>query len=86
MGLGLNLLLFTFTSRHVKFYHSVNLFYFSFPVSVSRVPTDTEMYLIYFKNLFPLDKFEHRLPPMVLKHQLYSLNKNRTVVDKELVG
>lgn len=51
---------------------------------VSRVPTDTEMYLIYFKNLFPLDKFEHRLPPMVLKHQLYSLNKNRTVVDKEL--
>lgn len=51
---------------------------------VSRVPTDTEVYLLYFKNLFPLDKFEHRLPPMVLKHQLYSLNKNRTVVDKEL--
>lgn len=50
----------------------------------SRLPSDTELSLLYFKNLFPSDKFEHRLPPMVLKHQLYSLNSNRTVVDKEL--
>lgn len=33
-----------------------------------------------------MDKFEGRLPPIVAKHQLYSVVKNKTDVDKGLVS
>ncbi|KAJ8318464.1 hypothetical protein KUTeg_003555 [Tegillarca granosa] len=48
------------------------------------MPSDTKAFLLYLRNLFPLEKFEHRLPPIMLKHQLYSLINNRTMVDKQL--
>ena len=50
------------------------------------LPSDTEAALLYLKNLFPLDKFEGRLPPIIVRNQLYSIVKNRTIADKELVG
>lgn len=35
--------------------------------------------------LFPEEKFVKRVPPVVMKHMLYSLIPNRTLVDKEIV-
>ncbi|XP_067673643.1 inactive serine/threonine-protein kinase 19-like [Haliotis asinina] len=51
---------------------------------MNGLPTDTEASLIYLKNLFPGDKFDDRLPPIIFKHQLYSIVKNRTTVDKHV--
>ncbi|PVD39342.1 hypothetical protein C0Q70_01972 [Pomacea canaliculata] len=51
---------------------------------LSEVPSDTKAALLLLRGLFPLEKFEERLPPIILKHQLYSLVKNRTLVDKQL--
>ncbi|KAI0242430.1 Serine/threonine-protein kinase 19 [Lamellibrachia satsuma] len=50
----------------------------------ATLPSDTKAALLYLKNLFPLEKFEGRLPPIITKHQLYSIIRNRTLVDKEL--
>ncbi|XP_023227832.1 serine/threonine-protein kinase 19-like [Centruroides sculpturatus] len=36
------------------------------------------------KSLFPIEKFDNKLPPIIMKHQIYTLMKNRTEVDKEL--
>ena len=55
-------------------------------ISVNGLPSDTEASLLYLKNLFPGDKFEDRLPPIIVKHQLYSIVKNMTVVDKHIVS
>lgn len=38
--------------------------------------------LLFFRSLFPVEKFEHRLPPIVMTHQLYSLHNDRTTVDR----
>lgn len=38
----------------------------------------------YLHGLFPVEKFDNRLPPIILKHQLYSLSSNRTKVDQYL--
>ncbi|GAB1597258.1 serine/threonine-protein kinase 19-like [Argonauta hians] len=51
---------------------------------LTDIPSDTKASLLYLKSLFPLEKFESRLPPVVLKHQVYSIVKNRTLVDKQL--
>lgn len=48
------------------------------------LPSDTKSALLFLKGLFPVEKFEGRLPPIIVKHQLYSVIKNRTLVDKEL--
>ena len=53
--------------------------------SVNCVPNDTLAALLYMKNLFPMEKFDDRIPPIVMKHQLYSIVKNRTIVDKQVV-
>ena len=42
--------------------------------------------LLFFRSLFPVEKFEHRLPPIVMKHQLYSLHSDRSLVDKQIVS
>nr|KAG5713773.1 hypothetical protein BaRGS_024400 [Batillaria attramentaria] len=34
--------------------------------------------------MFPEGKFENRLPPIILKHQVYSYVKNRTLADKQM--
>lgn len=36
-------------------------------------------------TLFPRKLFNDALPQIVLKHQLYSIHSDRTLVDKELV-
>lgn len=36
-------------------------------------------------TLFPRKLFNDALPPIVLKHQLYSIHSDKTQVDKELV-
>lgn len=51
----------------------------------SIVPNDTSCALAYLKNLFPVEKFEGRLPPVILQHQLYAIVTNRTVVDQQLM-
>ncbi len=52
----------------------------------SDLPSDTKAALLYLRSIFPVEKFEGRLPPIVHQHQLYSIVKNRTTVDKELVS
>jgi len=48
------------------------------------IPSNTESALILLRSYFPVEKFAERLPAIILKHQLYSLIKNKTLVDKEL--
>lgn len=48
------------------------------------VPSDTHAALLLLRSHFPVEKFENRLPAIVIKHQLYSIIKNKTLVDKEL--
>jgi serine/threonine-protein kinase 19 len=56
----------------------------------SSLVSETEDSLLYLRSLFPVGAFDtsphHRLPPIVLKHQLYALLTDRTLVDRQLVG
>lgn len=54
--------------------------------SFSNTPSDTEAALLYLKSKFPLEKFEGRLPPVFLVHQIYSIIKCKTVVDRDVVS
>jgi hypothetical protein len=47
--------------------------------------TDPAEALQYLKNLFPLQAFRYRSPPIIWKNQLYALIDNRTLVDRTLV-
>ena len=49
------------------------------------IPNDTEAAIHFLTSLFPLDVFEQRLPPIIMKHQIYSLVEDKTVVDREIV-
>ena len=40
---------------------------------------------MYLQGLFPCEKMGGTLPPIVLKHQIYSIIKNKTTVDREIV-
>jgi serine/threonine-protein kinase 19 len=42
--------------------------------------------LWFLKGLFPVEKFDCRLPPIILKHQLYAIVSDRTLADKQLVS
>lgn len=48
------------------------------------VNNETRTGLLFLRGLFPVEKFECRLPPIILKHQLYSVISNRTQVDKQV--
>ncbi|XP_051877630.1 serine/threonine-protein kinase 19-like isoform X2 [Pristis pectinata] len=48
------------------------------------VPNDTKSALIFLTSLFPRKLFDDSLPPIVLKHQLYSIVKDKTTVDRQL--
>ncbi|XP_078414943.1 winged helix repair factor 1-like isoform X2 [Cetorhinus maximus] len=48
------------------------------------VPNDTKSALIFLASLFPRKLFDDSLPPIVLKHQLYSIVKDKTTVDRQL--
>ncbi|XP_015260950.1 PREDICTED: serine/threonine-protein kinase 19 isoform X3 [Gekko japonicus] len=45
-------------------------------------PEAVESALQYLASLFPRKLFEDALPPLILKHQVYSLVKDRTTVDR----
>ncbi|XP_030646673.1 serine/threonine-protein kinase 19 [Chanos chanos] len=45
---------------------------------------DIKANLQYLMTLFPRKLFNDTLPPIVLKHQLYSLHSDKTLVDKQL--
>ncbi|XP_035511127.1 serine/threonine-protein kinase 19-like [Morone saxatilis] len=46
--------------------------------------TDVKSTLQYLMTLFPRKLFNDTLPPIVFKHQLYSIHSDKTLVDKEL--
>lgn len=41
--------------------------------------------LNYLKELFPLEAYRYRVPPIIWKDQLYAIVENRTLVDRTLV-
>ncbi|KAH0630500.1 hypothetical protein JD844_013566 [Phrynosoma platyrhinos] len=47
-------------------------------------PEAVESALEYLASLFPRKLFEDSLPPLILRHQIYSLVKDRTTVDRHL--
>uniref|UniRef100_A0A670ZR22 Serine/threonine kinase 19 n=1 Tax=Pseudonaja textilis TaxID=8673 RepID=A0A670ZR22_PSETE len=49
-------------------------------------PAAVEAALQNLVSLFPRKVFEDSLPPLILRHQIYSLVKDRTVVDRYLVS
>ncbi|XP_045884892.1 serine/threonine-protein kinase 19 isoform X4 [Micropterus dolomieu] len=53
-------------------------------VSDGDGPPDIKCTLEYLMTLFPRKLFNDTLPQIVLKHQLYSIHKDKTLVDKEL--
>ncbi|KAK7507971.1 hypothetical protein BaRGS_00000936 [Batillaria attramentaria] len=54
------------------------------PTGLSDLLTDTRTALMLLRSMFPEGKFENRLPPIILKHQVYSYVKNRTLADKQM--
>ena len=54
-------------------------------IDVSSPVSETEAGLRELMSLFPVDAYEGSLPPIVLKHQLYSILHDRTLVDRQLV-
>ncbi|XP_029014976.1 serine/threonine-protein kinase 19 [Betta splendens] len=47
-------------------------------------PTDIRSTLEYLMSLFPRKLFNDTLPQIVIKHQLYSMHNDKTLVDKEV--
>ncbi|XP_060615513.2 inactive serine/threonine-protein kinase 19 isoform X2 [Anolis sagrei] len=47
-------------------------------------PEAVDSALQYLVSLFPRKLFEDSLPPLILRHQIYSLVKDRTTVDRRL--
>lgn len=47
-------------------------------------PADIKSTLEYLMTLFPRKLFNDTLPQIVLKHQLYSIHNDKTLVDKEV--
>ncbi|XP_028268337.1 serine/threonine-protein kinase 19-like [Parambassis ranga] len=47
-------------------------------------PADIKSSLEYLMTLFPRKLFNDALPQIVLKHQLYSIHNDKTLVDKEV--
>lgn len=48
------------------------------------VPLDVKSSLLYLMTLFPRKLFNDSLPQIVLKHQLYSIHSDKTLVDRQL--
>ncbi|XP_036445374.1 serine/threonine-protein kinase 19 [Colossoma macropomum] len=51
---------------------------------VQEGPPDVKATLQYLMTLFPRKLFNDSLPQIVLKHQLYSLHSDKTLVDKQV--
>ncbi|XP_019641995.1 PREDICTED: uncharacterized protein LOC109483423 [Branchiostoma belcheri] len=50
----------------------------------AAAPSDTKAAMMYLCSLFPKQTYEGRIPPIIMKHQLYSVVKNKTLVDRQL--
>lgn len=50
--------------------------------SDNGAPKDTRNTLLYLSSIFPVEKFQQRLPPIILRHQIYAFVTCRTEVDK----
>ena len=55
-------------------------------VSELDVPNDTKAGILYLKSIISLETFVGRIPAIVLKHQLYSVIQDKTIVDRQLVS
>ncbi|XP_053708341.1 serine/threonine-protein kinase 19-like [Synchiropus splendidus] len=53
-------------------------------VTEGEGPPDVSSTIEYLRSLFPRKLFNDTLPQIVLKHQLYSLHSDKTMVDKEV--
>lgn len=51
-----------------------------------EIPSDTKAALLFLKSVIPLSKFEGKIPAIILKHQLYCVVKDKTLVDRQLVS
>ena len=41
--------------------------------------------ILYIKTVFPQEKFKGLVPAIILKHQIYCVVKDKTLVDRQLV-
>ena len=51
-----------------------------------ELPSDTKAAILFLKSVVPLSKFEGKIPAIILKHQIYCVVKDRTLVDRQLVS
>eukprot|EP01134_Creolimax_fragrantissima_P006764 CFRG6764T1 len=59
---------------------------YSGPIPVSSGPEKITLTMIEdLAAQFPLQKLKHRVPPIILKHQLYTVNPDRSDVDKDVL-
>lgn len=49
---------------------------------INQNSLNTPAALLHISSLFPVDRFQNRLPPIIMRHQIYALVKCRTEVDK----
>ncbi|XP_068671844.1 inactive serine/threonine-protein kinase 19-like [Montipora foliosa] len=49
-----------------------------------EVPNDTKAAILFLKSIVPLNKFEGKIPAIILKHQIYCVVKDKTLVDRQL--
>ena len=59
--------------------------YFSSFLTDFEVPNDTKAAILFLKSIVPLNKFEGKIPAIILKHQIYCVVKDKTLVDRQLV-
>lgn len=58
----------------------------SFFLTDFEVPNDTQAAILFLKSIVPLNKFQGKIPAIILKHQIYCVMKDKTLVDRQLVS
>ncbi|XP_070580801.1 inactive serine/threonine-protein kinase 19-like isoform X2 [Ptychodera flava] len=53
-------------------------------ISNQDLPNDTKAALLYIKTLYHIESFDSRIPHIILKHQVYGVVRNKTLVDRQL--
>lgn len=54
-------------------------------LDLDNVANDTKAALLFIKSLYSTKELQERIPHIILKHQLYSIVKDKTIVDRQLV-
>ncbi|CAB3983728.1 Hypothetical predicted protein [Paramuricea clavata] len=70
--------------KRKKVYDENDLCLFNEQSSSVELPCDTMAAILYIKSIFPLTIFGNILPPIILKHQIYCVVKDKTLVDRQL--